>query len=77
MDLQCLSRARLPWVVKYDCLQCKHTPVHKAITSRAMATMIKLHVDDEKFEFMINYQVCSDTNMRHRGYIHDQDEDHK
>ena len=25
-------------VVKYDCLQCKHTPVHKAITSRTMAT---------------------------------------
>ena len=28
-------------VVKYDCLQCKHNPVHKAITSsRTMATMM-------------------------------------
>ena len=34
-------------VVKYDCLQCKHTPVHKAITSRAMATMMRLHVEDD------------------------------
>ena len=34
-------------VVKYDCLQCKHTPVHKAITSRAMATMMRLNVEDD------------------------------
>ena len=28
-------------VVKYDCLQCKHTPVHKAITSTG-------HGDDDE-----------------------------
>ena len=56
-------------VVKYDCLQCKHNPVHKAITSsRAMATMMLRII----FTRPLLLDVLIDVRcVQYQGYILD------